>query len=163
MIVALVVAATDNGVIGRANALPWRLPADLRHFRKVTGANPLIMGRKTHESIGRALPGRRNIVITRQHRLTLPGCDVVHSLSDAVELARSQNPPEACVIGGGEVFREAMPIADRIYLTRVHAEVEGDAHFPSPSEQQWKETSREDHATNAENPFAYSFILLERR
>jgi dihydrofolate reductase len=162
MIIALVLAVSENGMIGKDNALPWRLPADLRYFRKVTASYPLIMGRKTFDSVGRPLPGRRNIVISRQSNLQVPGCDVVHSLSEAIELAQSSGAAQVSIVGGAEIFRQALPLAHRIYLTRIHANFPGDAFFAIPNPRDWKETSREDHPADAENPFPYSFIIYER-
>jgi len=162
MIIALVLAVSENGVIGKDNALPWRVPADLRYFRKVTASYPLIMGRKTFDSVGRPLPGRRNIIITRQANLQIAGCDVVHSLSEAIELAKSSGAAQISIVGGAEIFRQAMPLANRIYLTRIHAEFEGDAFFTIPHPENWKETSREDHPADAENAYPLSFIVYDR-
>lgn len=162
MKIAMVMAAAENGVIGKNNQLPWHLPADLRHFRQMTGANPVIMGRKTYDSVGKPLPGRRNIIITRKRGLKIEGCEVVHSLADAIALAKTTNPPEASVVGGAEIFREAMGLADLIYLTRVHAKPDGDAFFEGPDLTQWKEVSREDCPADAKNPIPYSFITYER-
>jgi dihydrofolate reductase len=163
MIIALVLAVSENGVIGKDNALPWRLPADLRYFRKVTASYPLIMGRKTFDSVGRPLPGRRNIIITRQANFQIPGCDVVHTLDEAIQLAQSTNAPQISIVGGAEIFRQALPLATRIYLTRIHAEFEGDAFFAIPDPEKWKEVSRDDHLADAENPYSYSFIVYERK
>ena len=162
MKIAMVMAAAENGVIGLYNQLPWHLPADLRHFRQVTGSNPVIMGRRTYDSVGMPLPGRRNIIITRQRGMTIEGCDVVHSLAEAIELAKSTNPPEASIVGGAEIYRQAMGLADLIYLTRVHAKPEGDAFFDGPDLSQWKEISREDFPADAKNSIPYSFITYQR-
>src|SRR5690348_5067011 len=145
MIIALVLAVSENGVIGKDNALPWRVPADLRYFRKVTASYPLIMGRKTFDSVGRPLPGRRNIIITRQANLQIPGCDVVHSLNEALELAKSSGAGQISIVGGAESFPQAMPLANPIYLPRIHENFAGDAFSAIPHPKNWKETSREDH------------------
>lgn len=138
---ALIVARARNGVIGAAGALPWRLPEDLKHFRRVTTGHAIVMGRKTYDSIGRPLPERRNIVVSRQAGLTIAGCEVARSLSDALALARATDA-EPIVIGGAELYREALPLATRLYLTEVHVEPAGDAYFPTLDETQWDETSR---------------------
>lgn len=143
MQVALIVAAARNGVIGRDNQLPWRLPEDLKHFKAVTMGKPVIMGRKTHESIGRPLPGRLNVVISRRPRESdTPDLHWVDSLEAALALVRREQPDagEAMVMGGEQIYRRALPLADRVYLTRVALEVEGDAHFPELAPQQWRLT-----------------------
>ena len=159
--ISLVVAAADNGVIGRDGGLPWRLPADLRHFRALTMGKPVVMGRLTWESIGRPLPGRRNIVMTRQGAYTAEGADVVATVDEA--LAAAGNADEIMVIGGAQVYAEFLPRAGRIFLTRVHAEPAGDARFPPVDETEWYETSREAHGADADHEYAFSFIVLERR
>ncbi len=160
MNISIVVAADENGVIGRDNKLPWRLPADLRHFREVTLGKPVIMGRKTYESIGKPLPGRHNIVITRTRDLVIAGCTVVNTLDEAIDAAG--NADEVMIIGGEEIFRETLGLANRIYLTRVHTAVEGDTWFPDIDYDEWRETSIEAHASDERNEHAYSFELLER-
>jgi dihydrofolate reductase len=165
--VALVVAADEADGIGRDGRLPWHLPGDLAFFKRVTMGCPLVMGRKTHESIGRALPGRRNIVVTRDRDYRpCTGAETAGSLEDALELARSGGPeavPEAVmVIGGAEIFAAALPQARRLYLTRVHATVACDTFLPAIDWSQWRETWRETHPADARNPYAYSFLLLER-
>ena len=158
-ILSLVVAMARNGVIGRDNTLPWRLPADLRHFPAVTMGKPVVMGRKTFESIGRPLPGRSNIVVTRDPAYTAEGCVVVHSIEAA--LAAAGDAEEVMIIGGAEFYRQLLPRADRIYLTWIDAEFEGDTWFPELDPGRWHERSREDHVPDADNPHPYSFILLE--
>lgn len=159
MIVALVVAMGSNRVIGRDNTLPWHMPADLRHFRAVTLGKPVVMGRKTHESIGRPLPDRTNIVISRRAGYEAPGCIVLSSLEAAFE--RCRNSSEVMVIGGASVYRHAMPHAQRIYLTQIHQDFEGDSFFPEFEGSAWSETERSDHPADAKNPYPYSFIVLE--
>lgn len=158
-ILSFVVAMARNGVIGRDNQLPWRLPADLRHFKTVTMGKPIIMGRKTYDSIGRPLPGRTNIVVTRDPAYQAEGCLVVHSIEEA--LAAAGDAAEVMVIGGAEFYRQLLPRADRIYLTRIDAEFEGDTWFPELDPARWQERSREDHAPDADNPYPYSFVVLE--
>jgi len=160
---ALIVAVAENGVIGRKNALPWRLPEDMRYFKRVTMGKPIIMGRKTFESIGKPLPGRTNIVITRNPAFQTEGVNVVSSLAAALELAthiaQRDGAEEAVVIGGAEIYQVALPQADRLYLTEVHAVVEGDAVLPEIDWSQWREVGRERHAAQ---PFDYSFVRYER-
>jgi dihydrofolate reductase len=158
-ILSFVVAMARNGVIGKDNGLPWRLPADLRHFKAVTLGKPIIMGRKTFESIGRPLPGRTNIVVTRDPACQAEGCLVAHSIEAALEAAGDAE--EVMIIGGADFYRQLLPRADRIYLTLIDAEIEGDTWFPELDENRWRERSREDHAADADNPYPYSFIVLE--
>lgn len=152
MTVALIVAAARNGVIGRNNELPWRLPEDLKYFKAVTLGKPVIMGRKTHESIGRPLPGRLNIVVSRQAR---EGQDSdlrwVTDIEAALELARREQPDanEIIIMGGEEIYRQSLPLADRVYLTRIDLEVEGDAHFPSLNDEEWYLSDEQPGAENA--------------
>lgn len=169
MIVSILVAVAANGVIGRDGDLPWRLPDDLRFFKRVSMGHHLVMGRKTWASIGRPLPGRTMVVLTRDPALEIPGVQVVHALPEALALARAAGDDEAFVIGGAEVFARALPLADRMYLTRVHADVEGDVRFPSPhddrwlAEHAWAQVAREEHAADERHAFAFSICTLERR
>ena len=166
MKVSLIVAQAQNRVIGRNNALPWYLPNDLKYFKKVTLGKPIIMGRKTYESIGRPLPGRPNIVISRQQDYAPEGISVVPNLEEAISLAESlveiNGGDEVMVIGGAQIYALALPQADRLYITQVHAEVEGDAHFPEFNLEQWQELGREDFSAQEPNPYDYSFIVYER-
>ncbi|HEX7011702.1 MAG TPA: type 3 dihydrofolate reductase [Steroidobacteraceae bacterium] len=157
---SLLVAVAENDVIGRQNDLPWRLPDDLKRFKALSLGKPVIMGRRTYESIGRPLPGRTNIVVSRRPDLAIEGCIVVGSLDAAI--AAAGEAPEILVIGGAEVFREALPRASRIYLTRVHAHVEGDVHFPALSPHEWREVEVQHHPADERHAHAFSFILLER-
>lgn len=163
MLISLVVAASDNNVIGKGNALPWHLPDDMKHFRALTDGHVMIMGRKTFDSIGKALPNRKNIVITRQEIDPAAGCDVVHSLEEALALARSTGAEEAFIIGGGEIYAQALPLADRVYLTRVHTTIDGDAYFPAIDMHQWEKTEKHEHAPDPKHTFAFTFTLLERK
>lgn len=163
---ALIVAAAENGVIGRDNALPWRLPEDMRYFKRVTMGKPVVMGRKTFESIGKPLPGRTNIVITRNGAYQAAGVSVVLSLAEALALAQDvagqDGVDEIVVIGGAEIYRATLPAAARLYMTEVHASVEGDAVLPAIDWSQWLEVSRERHPAQAPNPYDYSFVCYER-
>jgi dihydrofolate reductase len=157
MRLSLVVAMARNRVIGRDNALPWRLPADLAHFRKVTMGHPIVMGRKTFESIGKALAGRKNIVITHNRGLAAPGCVVVGSLDEAWKAAGDAD--EVSVIGGTTLFRETLPLADVIHLTEVDAEIEGDTFFPEFDRSEWRE--QEIARVPADDLHAYPMRILE--
>jgi len=161
MTVSLVVAASTNNVIGRDGGLPWHLPDDLRHFKRITTGKPVIMGRRTFESIGRPLPDRHNIVMTRDADYAAEGCDVVSSVAEALELA--DDADEVMVIGGGQVYRDFLPHADRIYLTRVQAEVQGDTLFPEFDRDAWRLVSSEHHAADARHDHAFEMMVLERR
>lgn len=154
----LVVAYADNRVIGRDNALPWKLPGDLAHFKRTTLGSPIIMGRKTWESLGRPLPGRTNIVISRNLRYVAPGAVVVPTLQAAVDA--SGQVDDAYVIGGAQIYAQALPLAQRIVATEVHAQVEGDAFFPYLPSFAWRETTRQPQP--AENGYAYDFVVYER-
>jgi dihydrofolate reductase len=157
---SIVVAMDRNRVIGRDGDLPWRLPADLRHFRALTMGKPVVMGRRTHASIGRPLPGRDNIVVSRDPLYRADGCTVVGSLASACKVATAG---EVMVIGGASLYSEALAGAARIYLTEVHAEVAGDVRFPDFDRAEWRESERTDHPADAANDYPYSFVLLERR
>lgn len=162
--ISLIVAADEHNVIGHHGALPWKLPADMKFFRETTKGHPVIMGRKTYASIGRALPGRQNVVVTRQEDFEAPGCKVVNSLVDAIGVASmADGNNEIFVIGGGELYREALPSADRVYLTRVHASVLGDTTFPELDSKTWKEISRREHPADTENPQAMTFLVFEKK
>ena len=158
--ISLVVAMADNGVIGANGALPWRIAEDMRRFKALTMGKPCVMGRRTWDSLPRKpLPGRRNIVVTRDRLFSAEGAILAHSLEQALEEAGQAQ--EICVIGGAEIYREALPRADRIHLTEVHADVEGDAKLASFDASAWRESWREDHAA-ADGP-GFSFVTLERR
>ena len=163
---AIMVAVAANGIIGSDNGLPWHLPEDLRHFKHVTLGKPIVMGRKTFESIGRALPGRTNIVISRNAEFVAEGVTVVVSLNAALELAGEvalqDGAEELVVIGGAEIYGLAVPGADRLYITEVHARVEGDTLLPEINWENWRETDREMHPAIDPNPYAYSFVVYDR-
>jgi len=160
MKISMVVAMDARGVIGRDNGLPWHLPADLQHFKRTTMGKPILMGRKTHESIGRSLPGRTNIVITRDSGYQADGCVVVHSIDAALEAAGDQD--EIMVIGGAEFYRQVLPRTDTIYLTRIHESFDGDTRFPDLNAADWREVERSDQVADARNLHDYSFIRLDR-
>jgi dihydrofolate reductase len=157
---SLIVAVARNGVIGKDNRLPWRIPEDLKRFRTLTMGHHIIMGRRTWESIGRPLPGRTSVVITRDRAYLAPGATVVHSFADA--LAACAGDDEAFVIGGAAVYREALPLADCIYLTTIDADYEGDVFFPPVSAGQWREASQERHPASGPVQPAYDFVVLIR-
>ena len=161
MTISLVVAASTNNVIGSDGGLPWHLPDDLRHFKRLTTGKPVVMGRRTFESIGRPLPNRRNIVMTRDPDYVAPGCDVVSSVREALDLL--EDTDEVMIIGGGQVYRDFLPHADRIYLTRVQADVEGDTYFPDIDEAGWRLVSSEPHAADEKHAYAFDVMVFERR
>ncbi|MGH8259422.1 MAG: dihydrofolate reductase [Steroidobacteraceae bacterium] len=161
MSISLIVAVAENDVIGRAGGLPWHLSDDLKRFKALTMGKPMLMGRKTFESIGRPLPGRTSLVLTRTAGWAAPaGAIVVTSMPEAIE--RTRDAPELAVIGGAEVFRLALPHARRIDLTRVHARVDGDTFFPPLDPREWRECSREEHPADERNAYATTFSVLER-
>lgn len=161
MRVSLIAAVSDNGVIGREGDLPWHIPEDLKFFKTTTMGKPIIMGRRTYDSIGKPLPGRRNIVVTRSAQWHAEGVDIVHSLEEAFEVARTVGTAEAMVIGGAEIYKAALPHADRIYLTRVHVALEGDAFFPPVDMSDWTETGYCPRS-DADAAYDYEFVTLER-
>jgi dihydrofolate reductase len=157
----LIVARARNGVIGRDGELPWRLREDLAHFKRTTMGHPIVMGRKTWESIGRPLPGRRNIVVTRSADYAAEGAEVAGSLEAA--LARCAGAAEIFVIGGAELYAQALATAQRLIVTEIDADFEGDVHFPAPDRDTWRETAREHLVPTPERPFAMDFVIYERR
>ena len=163
----LIMARAENGTIGAENSLPWHISSDLKNFKLLTMGRPVIMGRKTFESMGKPLKGRTNIVITRQDGWTAPGTTVVYDVKDALKAARDQatadGVDEIMVIGGAEIYARLLNDADRIYLTEVHRRYDGDAWFTAPDKTQWNETSRERFAPDDEGGPSYSFVVLERR
>ena len=166
----MIVAMAENRVIGLSGGMPWHIPEDLRYFKEKTQGHPVVMGRKTYEAIGAALPGRANIVVTRNRDFAAPDADVVHDLAAALEKARAiaeiEGGEEVFVIGGAEIYAQAMNEASRIYLTEIHAEPPGDAHFPAPAAGDWRETARDDRDADQsggpDSP-AYSFVILEKK
>lgn len=163
MVISIIVAITQNDVIGNKGEIPWYFPADLAHFKQTTMDHPIIMGRKTHESIGRALPGRLNVIITRNTSYkAADGCVVVNSLDDALNLVEVKTNPEIFVIGGEEIYSQALPRTERIYLTRVHSTLAGDKFFKfNPGD--WQQISCEKHSADKNNNYDYDFTVLERK
>lgn len=156
-----VVALSENRVIGRDNQLPWRLPADLKHFKKLTLGHPIIMGRKTYVSIGKPLPQRTNIVLTQEKQFQAPGCIVIHSLDEAIKKG-AECDSDIFIIGGAQLYRQSLPLLQFIYMTIIHQHIEGDTFFPELQLNEWKEIAREDHSADSDNPLDYSFVTLER-
>jgi len=159
-VISIIVAASTNNVIGANGELPWRLSDDLKRFKHITMGKPIVMGRLTFESIGRPLPGRQNIVMTRRNGYIAGGCDVVASPDAAIETAG--DAAEVIVIGGGEIYRLFLPFADRIYLTRVHVDIEGDAFFASLNDNEWKLSESETHKADESNEFDFTFEIWTR-
>lgn len=162
MIISLVVAAAKNNVIGKEGKLPWTLPEDMKYFKNVTWGMPVVMGRKTFESLGKALPGRKNIVITRQPGWKAPGTVTVKNIEDALFVVKEADAKEVMVIGGGEIYAAFFDKANRIYITRVDAEPEGDAFFPVIDGKQWHLMSQRNHEADEKNAYNYSFQVWER-
>lgn len=160
MIRSLIVARAANGIIGKDNGMPWHLPADLAHFKRTTMGRPVIMGRRTWESIGRPLPGRRNVVVTRNTGFLAPGAEVVGSLEDAWRVLADAD--EVFVIGGGQLYAETLPGADRVYVTEIGKAIEGDTRFPDLDPSEWRETVLGEHAPDDRNAHPLRFRLLER-
>ncbi len=160
MRISAIVAMSENRVIGKNNQLPWYLPADLKHFKKVTMGKPILMGRKTYESIGRPLPGRSNIVITRDTHYVAPGCVIVHSIEQALEVARGSD--EVFLIGGALLFQEMLPMTHRLYMTLIHQSIEGDVFFPEINAKEWEEKEHTHCEQDTENKYSYSFLIFDR-
>lgn len=160
MTVSIIVAIGENNAIGKNNQLLWHMPADLKYFKRITSGRPIIMGRKTFESVGKPLPNRRNIVVTRQD-IKIEGCEVVKSIDEGIALCKGED--EVFIGGGAEIYRLAMDKTDRIYLTIIHQSFDADTFFPGIDFSQWVETAHEDHEPDEKNKFAYSFVTLERK
>ncbi|HEX9472847.1 MAG TPA: dihydrofolate reductase [Steroidobacteraceae bacterium] len=160
MKLSIIAALADNCVIGRGGALPWHLPDDLRRFKALTMGHPILMGRRTFESIGKPLPGRRNLVLTRGTRVFPDGIEPVASLATA--MARCADAAQLCVIGGAEVYAQAIPLATRLELTRVHVDARGDVRFPEYDAAQWREIERIEHPSDARHEWPMTFLTLER-
>ena len=159
MTISAVVAISENRAIGKDNKLIWYLPNDLKHFKTITSGHTVIMGRKTYESVGKPLPNRRNIIITRQ-QISIEGCEVANSIKAALELCRTER--EVFIVGGAEIYKQSLHLTDRIYLTVVHKQFEGDSFFPEIKKTDWTQVSREDHQPDEKNSLPYSFITYER-
>jgi dihydrofolate reductase len=160
MTVSIIVAIDQENGIGKDNQLLWHLPNDLKFFKNITSGNTIIMGRKTYDSIGRPLPNRRNIVISRNQDLKIEGVEVFENISSALEACKTEN--EVFIIGGGEIYKQALPFTNKIYLTKVDANCEADIFFPSLNEQEWKIISEEKHLKDEKHSYNYIFTILER-
>lgn len=164
MNVSIIVAKGKNNVIGKDNDLPWHLPGDLRHFKNTTTGHHLIMGRKTFESLGRPLPNRTSIVLTRNKEYTIPdGHYVVHDLSSALEICHSKQLGQVYVLGGADIFEMALPYTDELIVTEVDASPKGDTYFPEIEESEWRMVSRQDFSKDEKNKYAYSFVTYTRK
>jgi dihydrofolate reductase len=157
---SIVVAISTNNAIGKNNQLLWHIPADLKHFKEITTGKTIIMGRKTFDSIGKPLPNRRNIVITRQPELTIAGVEIVNNLKDAIELCKIET--EVFIVGGAEIYKQALAFTNCIYLTTIHQSYEADSFFPALNPKEWKETDSITHPADEKNSVAYTFSTLER-
>ena len=154
----------DEGrVIGKEGGMPWHLPADLKFFKSITMGKPIIMGRSTYESIGRPLPGRTNIVITRNTDFQAEGCRLAHSVDEALAMAQEESAEEAMIIGGGGIYEQTLDRTDRLYLTQIAAHLIGDTHFPVINPEEWQEVSRRVHAADGDSPFDLTFVVLDRK
>ncbi len=162
MIISQIAAMSGNRVIGKENELPWDMPDDMAYFNRVTMGHYIVMGRKNYESNRGALPGRTNIVLTRNKSWSVPDAIVLHDLDDAIELAGKNGEEELFIIGGGEIYRLSLPLTQRIYLTLIDTEVEGDVTYPELPEEEWKIVSADPHPADQRNPYPYTFYIYER-
>ena len=160
--ISLIVAMDEKRVIGKNNKLPWHLPADLQYFKKVTMGHPIVMGRKTFESIGRILPGRENIIVTRNHEFKAEGCTILHDV-DQIKAYSDNGEHEIFVIGGAEIFKEILPVTDRLYITKIHEVFEGDTFFPTIDETEWETVEFIPGVTDEKNLYAHDFIVLQKK
>ena len=163
MIISTIVAVAKNNVIGKDNDIPWYLPADLKYFKKITTGHHIVMGRKCYESIGRPLPKRTNVVVTRNPFFIASGCLITHNVAEAVELAEANGEEEVFIIGGGQIYEIALPHVDRIYLTEVDVEVEGDIFFPTIDPNNWNLIKETKNKSDEKNEYDYTFKILERK
>jgi len=163
MLLSIIVAVSENGIIGLDNQLIWRLPDDLKRFKKLTLGHPMIMGRKTFESIGKPLPGRQSIIITRDKDFSFEGTIVVHSLQEAIEVAKKIETEEAFIIGGGDIYRQVQGNCDRLYITEVHTQTQGDTFFQIEKPELWQEIERTHHDTDENHAFSFDFVNLSRK
>lgn len=162
MIISQIVAVAENKVIGKDNDLIWRLPADLRYFKETTSGHHILMGRKNYESIGRPLPNRTSVIITRNKDYQAEGCIVVNSIEEALKVAKANGETEAFIIGGGEIYKSSLQQTDKIYYTEIHETFDGDTFYPELDKTTWKETAREKHLKDEKNPYDYSFVVYEK-
>lgn len=163
MIVSAIVATAKNGVIGKDNNIPWYLSADLKYFKRTTLNHHIIMGRKSFQSIGRPLPKRTNVVVTRDPFFVASNCLIARSIEEALNLAYDNNETEAFIIGGGQIYAQSMPLWDKLYLTEVDLEVEGDVFFPKINPEEWRLVSVDPHQTDEKNEYDYTFKIFERK
>jgi len=161
MRLSIVVAMDDNRLIGKGNGLPWHLPADLAYFKKITTDNSILMGRNTYDSIGKPLPNRRNIVITRNSEISIKGCEVVNSIEKALSITKDEE--EVMIIGGANLFEQLLPNVSRLYITHIEGEFEGETYFPNYDENEWLDVSRESHQPDEKNKYAYQFSIMDRK
>jgi dihydrofolate reductase len=163
MKISIIVAIAENNVIGNKNALPWHLPADLKHFKKITTGHTVIMGQNTYESIGKPLPQRKNIVLSFDKRYRAPGCIVVHSVEESIRAASTEKEKEVFIIGGASIYKQTIGIADKLYITKVHHKFAGDVFFPEIDMSKWKTISSEKHKSDELNPYDYEFCVFLKR
>ena len=163
MRISIIVAMDEGRIIGNDGGMPWHLPADLKFFKSVTMGKPMIMGRNTYESIGRPLPGRTNIVITRNTAFQADGCQLAYSVDEALDIARAEDAEEVMIIGGGGIYEQTLDRTDRLYLTQIAAHIVGDTQFPVINPEEWQEVSRDEYAADGENPFDLTFVVLDRK
>jgi len=163
MLLSIIVAVSENGVIGLDNQLIWRLPDDLKRFKELTLGHPIIMGRKTFESIGKPLPGRQSIIITRDTNFSCEGTIVVHSLKEAIEAAKKIETEEAFIIGGGDIYRQVQASCDKLYVTEVHTKTEGDTFFDIENPELWVETARAHHEIDEKHRISFDFVDLQKK
>jgi dihydrofolate reductase len=163
MRISIIVAMDEGRVIGNEGGMPWHLPADLKFFKSSTLGKPIIMGRSTHESIGKALPGRTNIVITRNTDFQADGCVIAHSIEDALALASKESAEEAMIIGGGRIYEQTLALCQRLYITEIAVHMTGDTQFPQINRDEWEEVSREQFAADEKNAFNLEFVILDRK
>lgn len=166
MIISIIAALGKNNCIGKNNSLPWNLPADLQHFKDLTKGKPIVMGSRTFESIGKPLPQRENIVLTKDPAYQAPGCKITHSIEQAIQLAEQSEmgrvSGEVMICGGESVYKQFLTVARRMYLTFIDGDFDGDAYFPEFDKTEWKETQREAHQADEQNPYDYTFVIFEK-
>lgn len=163
MIISAIVAASQNGIIGIDNQIPWHLPADLKYFRKITSGHHVMMGRKCFESIGKPLPGRTNLVLTRNLDYSSEGIKIIHSVDEGIQLAKANGEEELFIIGGADVYKATLGLIDKLYFNTVHANFEGDTHWPEMDWKSWRLISTEFHEPDEKNFYPYSFSVFEKR
>lgn len=163
MKISLIVAASENNVIGRNNDLPWKLPDDMKFFVRTTKGHHILMGRKNLESFGKLLPKRTNIVLTRDKNYEFEGAEIFHDLEAAIQFAKERGEEELMIIGGGEIYKQALPFTDRIYLTRIHTKIEGDTYFPDFDQTDWKVISKEYHPKDEKHNYDFTFYTFEKK